>query len=102
MIYECREAVSEMLSFEWDTDKAESNRRKHGVTFEVGMMVFRDPLSLTTHDPDHSYDEDRYLTMGTSDRGRLLIISHTDRGERTRIISVQRATRQERRIYEND
>jgi len=68
-----------MLEFEWDPDKAVANANKHGITFEEAASVFGDPLSLTAYDPDHSQDEDRYITLGTSAEGRLLMISHTDR-----------------------
>jgi uncharacterized protein len=69
------------MEFEWDKAKADDSERKHGVDFTEAMTVFADPLSLTGYDPDHSEDEDRYVTMGFSKEGRLLIVSHTDRGE---------------------
>ena len=90
-----------MLEFEWDPDKAASNAAKHGVTFEEAATVLGDPLSLTVYDPDHSLDEDRYITMGTSMDGRLLLVSHTDRDDRIRIISARVATKRERKAYEN-
>jgi len=90
-----------MLEFEWDPDKAVANANKHGITFEEAASVFGDPLSLTAYDPDHSQDEDRYITLGTSAEGRLLMISHTDRDDRIRIISARKATRRERKAYEN-
>ena len=90
-----------MLNFEWNPEKAESNIRKHGVTFEEGAMVLRDPLSSTTYDPDHSHEEERFLTIGSSDLGKILVVSHVDRGDKIRIISVRRATRREQRAYEN-
>ena len=68
-----------MLEFEWNADKAASNIAKHGVSFEEAATVFGDPLSLTVYDPDHSQDEDRYITMGTSVDNRLILVSHTDR-----------------------
>lgn len=89
------------MDFGWDDAKAEVNRRKHGVSFLEAMTVFADPLALTGYDPDHSDGEDRYLTMGLSVAGRLLLISHTDRGETVRIISARRATRAERKDYED-
>lgn len=89
------------MDFEWDDDKDESNERKHGVPFVEAMSVFADPLSLTGYDPDHSDDEDRYITMGTSAAGRFLVVSHTDRGEKIRIISAREASRRERRDYED-
>ena len=70
------------MELEWDDAKAEANLRKHGVSFTEAMTVFGDPLSLTGYDPDHSDDEDRYITVGLSADGRLLIVSHTDRGAR--------------------
>ena len=90
------------MGFEWNSKKALSNLVKHNVTFNEALSVFDDPLSMTFPDPDHSDDELRYITIGESTQGRLLIISHTDRGQRTRIISARRVTRQERNFYEND
>lgn len=89
------------MDFEWDDAKAELNERKHGVSFAEAMTVFGDPLSLTGYDPDHSEDEDRYLTMGSSAEGRLLLVSHTDRGAKVRIISARPASRRERKDYED-
>ena len=76
------------------------NLAKHGVTFQEAATVFGDPLALTFSDPDHSDEEDRFLTFGHSSEGHLLVVSHTDRGERIRVVSARRATRKERRIYE--
>jgi uncharacterized DUF497 family protein len=89
------------MDFEWDDAKAESNERKHGVSFTEAMTVFADPLSITGYDPRHADDEDRFLSMGTSVDGRLLVVSHTDRGETVRIISARVATRRERKDYED-
>jgi uncharacterized DUF497 family protein len=89
------------MEFEWDDDKAEANLQKHGVTFSEAQTVFGDPLALTGYDPDHSSEEDRYLTMGTSLDGRLLVVSHTDRDDRVRIISARVASRRERKDYED-
>ena len=89
------------MDFEWDDTKAESNERKHGVSFAEAMTVFVDPLSLTGFAPGHADDEDRYITMGTSAAGRLLIVSHTDRGDKVRLISAREASRRERRDYED-
>ena len=89
------------MEFEWDEDKASTNERKHGVTFAEAMTVFGDSLALTGYDPTHSDDEDRYITMGTSAMGRLLIVSHTDRAEKVRIISARVASRRERKDYED-
>ena len=89
------------MDFEWDETKAESNERKHGVSFTEAMTVFADPLSVTGYDPRHADDEDRFLTMGTSVGGRLLVLSHTDRGDAVRIISARLATRREQKDYED-
>ena len=78
-----------------------ANERKHGVAFSEAMSVFGDPLSLTGYDPDHSDDEDRYLTVGQSEAGRIVIVSHTDRDEKIRIISAREASRGERKDYED-
>jgi uncharacterized DUF497 family protein len=89
------------MDFEWDETKAEANDHKHGVTFIEAMTVFADPLSVTGYDPRHADDEDRFLTMGTSLDGRLLVVSHADRGDSIRIISAREAARRERRDYED-
>ena len=91
-----------MLEFEWDPEKAKINLRKHGVCFPEAATVLRDLLGITVFDPDHSEDEDRCLTVGTSDRGRLLIAAHTEEegSERIRIISARPLTRRERKAYE--
>lgn len=86
--------------FEWDNQKAEANRKKHGVMFEEGITVFGDPLSLNMPDPDHSGSEQRYIVMGMSDRYRLLVVCYTEIDENTRIISARQATRAERKSYE--
>jgi hypothetical protein len=88
------------MDFEWDEQKAAKNISKHGVSFHEAATVFGDPLALTFYDPDHSDDEDRYLTIGHSEEGKLIIISHTDREDRIRIISARRATRREGKAYE--
>ena len=89
------------MSFAWDTKKAAANHRKHGVSFEEASSALRDTLSATAHDPDHSEDEDRFVTFGISSQGRLLAVSHTDRGNSIRIISARLATNAERKIYED-
>ena len=89
------------ITFEWDDDKAESNRDKHGVSFDEAKSVFYDGLSLTGYDPRHSIDEDRFLTMGLSNLGRILVVSHTDRNGAVRIISARVAGRSEKKRYEN-
>ena len=88
------------LEFEWDPDKARTNLRKHGVRFSEAATVFADPLSETFSDPCHSTDEVRYVTVGLSTKGKLLVVMHTDRGSRIRIISARTTTRSERNYYE--
>jgi len=88
------------MEFEWDAGKAARNLTKHGVAFAEAATVFGDPLAITFYDPAHSDDGDRYVTFGHSAEGRLLVISHTDRGNRNRVISARVATRRERKIYE--
>jgi len=88
------------LTFEWDTNKARRNLARHGVSFEESSSVFGDPLSLTVSDPVHSKVEDRCVTLGTSHRGNLLVVVHTERGDNIRIISARPASRRERRTYE--
>lgn len=89
------------MEFDWDNNKATNNFAKHDVSFYEASTVFGDPLALTFSDPDHSDDETRYITIGISDEGRLLFISHTDRMNSIRIISARKTTRRERRLYEN-
>ncbi len=89
------------MEFAWNPNKAANNLRKHGVSFLEAGTVFDDPLAVTYDDPDHSEQEDRFITYGLSNQNRLLIVSHTPREERTRIISARQAMRQERSLYEN-
>jgi len=89
------------LTFEWDPKKAASNLAKHRVSFAEATSVFGDPLSVTVGDPDHSLEEGRYLTIGTTAAGRVVIVAHTDRGDRIRIISARELTPAERRSYED-
>jgi len=86
--------------FEWDEDKAQANAREHGVTFDEAATVLLDPLASTIPDPDHSLGEERYLTIGLSTQGRLLVVSYTERQGRFRLISCRLPTREERRTYE--
>ncbi len=86
--------------FEWDPKKAESNARKHGVTFDEASTVFGDPLALLMRDPDHSLGEERYLVLGMSHQRRLVVVAFVERPPRTRLISARWATRRERRRYE--
>lgn len=88
------------MEFEWDERKNATNFQKHGVWFEEAATVFGDPLSDTFDDPDHAAEEYRHLTLGTSSRGRLLIVSHADRGDRIRIISAREMTSGEIKNYE--
>ena len=88
------------MQFEWDTAKAAENLVKHGVSFEEAATVFRDTLSATGADPDHSLGEERYITFGVSRSGRLLVVAHIERGDTIRIISARPATPGERKIYE--
>ncbi len=88
------------MKFTWDKKKANSNRRKHGVSFEEATTTLRDTLSVTGYDPDHSMDEDRFVTFGISEKNRLLVVSHTDENDTIRIISCRLATPPERKIYE--
>ena len=88
------------MEFEWNPDKAGANFKKHGVPFTEGSTVFGDPLSITFPDPAHSINESRYITIGLSRNGKLLILAHKDRNKRLRIISAREATRKEKRFYE--
>jgi uncharacterized DUF497 family protein len=88
------------MEFEWDDNKAEHNFANHGVTFHEAATVFGDPLAITFDDPDHSDEEERFLTFGLSHLSRLLVVAHTDREGRTRIISARQVTRSERKLYE--
>ena len=90
-----------MIDFEWDPDKAAANELKHGVTFAEAATAFGDPLSLTIFDPDHSNSEDRFLLLGQSTFGNLIVVSHTDRNGTIRIISARKADRRERLQYES-
>ena len=88
-------------TFEWDPQKAASNVRKHrGVSFEEALTAFADPLSVTVADPDNEEGEQRWLLIGTSARGRAIVVVHAERGENIRIISARNATKHERREYE--
>ncbi|MBK8574320.1 MAG: BrnT family toxin [Elusimicrobia bacterium] len=89
-----------MLEFEWDELKALSSLRKHRLTFEEAVAAFSDNLSLTIPDPLHSHSEHRFVLIGYSNKKKLLVVVHTERGEKVRIISARQATRQERRFYD--
>ncbi len=90
------------MIFEWDANKANANLEKHQVSFHEAATVFADPLSRTFPDPDHSEGERRFLTVGTSGSGALLVIAHTETDETIRIISARRVTRLERKYYEEE
>ena len=92
------------FNFEWDPNKARSNKREHGVGFEESATVFLDPMAVTTYDPDHSETEERWITMGISKNGRVLIVCHTFREESQegviiRIFSSRKANLQEAKEY---
>lgn len=94
-----------VYAFEWDPAKAEENTAKHGVAFELAAGVFRDPLTLTVYDDEHSEAEERWATLGRTENGRLLVVIHTfeETGAASatvRIISAREATRRERENYE--
>ncbi len=89
------------IGFEWDEAKAKSNFRKHGVSFDDAVTVFDDRLAITLDDPDHSEEEQRFVTIGNSNAGRLLVVCHSDRPNRIRLISARKANRRERRYYED-
>ncbi len=88
------------MKFEWDHAKAQRNLRKHGVSFDEAATVFGDTLAITFDDPDHSENEQREITFGKSRKGRLLVVSHTERAGKKRIISARLMLRYERKIYE--
>jgi hypothetical protein len=89
-----------MLLFEWDPNKARRNTETHGISFDEASTAFKDTLSLTIHDPLHSDDEDRFILIGKSHENRLLVVVHTERGNKIRIISARKATNKERKQYE--
>ena len=88
------------MNFEWDEEKAISNLSKHDVSFDEASTVFGDPLALTFSDPTHSDEEDRFLTFGRASNGRHLVVSHTDRDDKIRLISAREMTSKERSDYE--
>jgi hypothetical protein len=88
------------MKIEWDLKKAKLNLRKHSVSFEEAATALSDPLAATGADPDHSITEERYVTFGVSERGRLLVVAHTDEEETIRIISARIASKGERELYE--
>jgi uncharacterized protein len=90
-----------MVDFEWDPEKERENLKNHVVAFREAQSTFSDPLSLAIPDPDHSLDEERFLLMGMSAAGRLIVACHTERGDRIRIINARGAIRHERTQYES-
>ena len=88
------------MVYEWNAAKAKANIQKHGVSFDEAATVFLDPLALTFPDPDHSAGEDREITIGYTTRHRVVFVSHCQRADRKRLVSARRATRGERRQYE--
>ncbi len=90
------------MQFEWNTEKAEANLKKHQVSFDEAKTVFDDPLFVIFADPDHSFEENRFIIMGESNQNQLLVVSYTERTSATRLISAREATRPERKKYEED
>lgn len=90
------------MECEWDEEKAAANLANHKVSFEEATSVFDDPLYVDFYDPDHSYDEHRYLIVGESQQGRMLIVSYTERGNTARLISAREVTSAERKAYEEE
>lgn len=86
--------------FEWDKNKAARNKRKHKISFEEACTIFDDPLFITFYDEEHSIDEERYITIGMSNLKKMLLVAHTDDKRLYRIISARKATRFERKFYE--
>ena len=91
-----------MLLFEWDINKAKKNLRIHGISFDEASTAFKDILSVTIHDPLHSDEEDRFILIGNSYKNRLLVVVHTEKETKVRIISARRATRKEKMQYEEN
>ncbi len=91
-----------MLLFEWDSDKARNNVKIHKVSFDEASTTFKDTLSITIYDPLHSNEEDRYILIGNSYENRHLVVVHTERGNKIRIISARKATKNERKKYEEN
>jgi uncharacterized DUF497 family protein len=90
------------LTFEWDENKSDLNFKKHEIYFEEAKTVFNDPLSITIQDKDHSVGENRYIDIGCSIKGRILIVIYSERNNNIRIISCRKATKHEIREYEKD
>ncbi len=88
------------LRFEWDDEKSNANIKKHRVGFDEAATIFNDPCSVTIHDPDHSVAEQRYIDIGNSSKGRVLVVVYTERGANIRIVTCRKATPSERKLYE--
>lgn len=88
------------LYFEWDTNKARNNLQKHQVSFDEASTIFDDPQFITFLDEEHSTEEDRYITIGLSNKNRLIIVAHTERNGNIRIISAREATKNEEKFYQ--
>lgn len=88
------------MKFEWDKNKADKNIGKHRISFDEAKTIFDDPLYVDFYDVDHSAEEERYLIVGKSNRGKLLIVSYAERQDSVRIISAREVTRSEREAYE--
>ncbi len=91
-----------MLLFEWNPNKAKKNIKIHYISFDETSTAFKDTLSLTIYDPLHSDEEDRFILIGNSFENRLLVVVHTERGDKIRIISARKATKKERKQYEEN
>ena len=90
------------MLFDWDPEKAKANLKNHKVSFEEAQTVFNDPLFIIFADPDHSIEENRFIVMGESNKNRLVVVSYTERPPATRLISARKATRAERKNYEEN
>jgi len=88
------------MKIEWDPEKAKFNLKKHGISFEEAATALSDPMAATGADPDHSITEERYVTFGVSEKGRLVVVSHTEKHETIRIISARKAGKGEKELYE--
>jgi uncharacterized DUF497 family protein len=89
-----------MIRVVWSDRKNQQNIRKHQVDFDEAKTIFDDPLQISLSDPDHSFDERRFITVGTSERNRLLLVAHTYGDDKIRIITARKPTRRERKNYE--
>ncbi len=88
------------MKFEWDNSKAAKNKKKHGISFHEAATIFGDPLAITFNDPDHSQNEQRLITFGASRLNRYIVVSHTERNGKMRIVSAREMLKHERRIHE--